>query len=110
MVPASKEQLQKDNSDLGSGNTAYDSFYIDEYKTLLHVKLEIREYDKNNTIIILNEISNYTLEESLSRERKEEITEQLKNLTLKDFEKHFKAHLTQKYGSARTLKSGLLTQ
>jgi hypothetical protein len=110
MVPVSKEQLQKDNSDLGSGNTAYDSFYIDEYKTILHVKLEIREYDKNNTIIILNEISNYTLEESLSRERKEEITEQLQNLTLKDFEKHFKAHLTQKYGSARTLKSGLSTQ
>ncbi|MCL9807382.1 hypothetical protein NAT51_17780 [Flavobacterium amniphilum] len=110
MIPVSKEQLQKEFSDLISSNTFYDSFYLNGYETTIYVKLEVKEYDKNNSIIILEEILDYSIKGNPSREKEEEITKKLNRLTRKDFEKHFKAHLTQKYGSARTLKSGLSTQ
>jgi hypothetical protein len=107
MVPVTTRKLKKEHTEFRDANTVYDYFSIPEYNATIYIKFEIKEYDRENTIIILKEILRIEIGGVVQQNEKTEKPNLPSGLTIKDFENYYKKHLTKKYGSARTLKSGL---
>ncbi|MCL9807380.1 hypothetical protein NAT51_17770 [Flavobacterium amniphilum] len=105
IVPYGKERIIKEYSSFTqeeSGDT-YDYFPIENTAALVDVEIELKEYDKTNTIIILKRIINYQLDtDEITRSQQEDIARMMK-FTAEDFEKNYEKHLIEEFGSVRTL-------
>lgn len=105
IVPYSKEEIIKKYPYLGydESNESNDFFTIKGTAFMLEVVIELKEYDKNNAIIILKKINHFSLDAVSFTENDQKDINRLLKFTVEDFEKIYEEHLIDEYGSVKSL-------
>jgi hypothetical protein len=107
IVPYSKEEIIKEYPSFGydESNESYDLFTIEGTSAMLHVAIELKEYDKKNSLIILKKINSFSFDtDEITRDHHEDLFRLLK-FTAEDFEKIYEKHLIEEFGSVRTIQT-----
>lgn len=107
IVPYGKEEISRKKPYLvyDESNVSYDFLTIDGTSAVLDIEIEVKEYDKKNTKIILKKFNSFVFDtDKITKTHQEDLIRLLK-LTTKDFEKLYEKHLIEEFGSARTLQT-----
>ncbi|MCL9807381.1 hypothetical protein NAT51_17775 [Flavobacterium amniphilum] len=104
ILSVSQQEINKEYNDPSHMSTGKDAFRIDALETMVYTDIEVKKYDEKKTLVILKKIDRYTLEKATLFGNDEEKYDAMEKLQLKDFEKYYEDHLTEKYGPVKILQ------